>query len=182
MGEVPTHHQHQIDSVARIRRSSRQPLKVLSDTNDVSEDLVHHLHSRHGPLKAPAKARARADSLLITIELFQRFDDAVMVVITMLRAVGLAVAFIGRCLAQRLLRTAVRIQSLGSGLVRAAPHLVVLVAHGLRNSGGPCSLSKASVSALMASKGRSLESTEGWLTDLLRVTCTERVRGSGVSG
>ena len=55
MGEVPTHHQHQIDSVARIRRSSRQLLKVLSDTNDVSEDLVQRLNSRRSPLKAPPK-------------------------------------------------------------------------------------------------------------------------------
>ena len=53
--------------------------------------------------KAPTEAGAISNSLLITIKLFQRVDDVVMHVITMLSAIGLAVAFIGKSLIQGLL-------------------------------------------------------------------------------
>ena len=53
--------------------------------------------------KAPGEAGAIFNSLLITIKLFQRVDDVVVLVITMLSAIRLAAAFIGRSLIQRLL-------------------------------------------------------------------------------
>ena len=66
--------------------------------------------------KAPDEAGAIFNSLLITIKLFQRVDDVVMLVITMLSAIRLAAVFIGRGLIQRLLWTLFRIQPLGSCL------------------------------------------------------------------